>query len=112
MEAQKLNKIIERLENMKPFTDNFIPEPPILEKELYEKYVIPNFIRCGAIPKNKLEIGKTYIGNCRNANEAVWLGDYFEYQRYKFGYTYPEKIKHFEDDDYTGTDVFVPIRLK
>ena len=35
-------------------------------------------------------------------------GDVFEYQRYKFGFTFPEKINHFEDDN--GYDLFVPIR--
>lgn len=110
--ANRIANIIKNLEEMKPFTEDFIPEPPVLEKELYEKYVIPNFIRCGAIPKDKLIVGKTYIGSCRNADEAVWLGDCFEYQRTKFGCTYPEKIKHFMDDDYTGTDVYVPIKEK
>lgn len=42
-----------------------------------EKYVRP-------IPKNELVVGKEYIGNCRNSNKAVWKGDHFEYQRYKF----------------------------
>lgn len=100
--------IIERMQNMQPFTDEFIPEPPIIDKEIYEKYVIPNFIRCGAIPKDKLVKGKRYYGSCRNASEAVWLGDEFEYIRYKFGDTFPERINHFQDDD--GYDVFVPIR--
>ena len=56
------------------------------------------------------KVGKTYIGECRNASEAVWLGDKFEYQRYKFGETFPEKINHFEDDN--GYDLFVPLREK
>lgn len=61
---EKQNKIlrtIERLENMKPFENtDWIPEPPVLEKELYDRCVIPNFIRCGAIPTEKLVVGKTY----------------------------------------------------
>jgi hypothetical protein len=36
------------------------------------------------------------------------LGEVFEYQRYKFGCTFPETINHFEDDN--GYDLFVPIR--
>lgn len=106
----RIPKIIKWLEELKPFTEEFIPEPPILDKELYDKYVIPNFIRCGAIPKDKLVIGETYIGNCRNASEAVWNGKVFTYKRTKFGCTYDEDINHFQDDD--GYDVFVPIKIK
>lgn len=73
-------------------------------------FVQDELIKHGAIPIDKLEVGKTYIGSCRNASEAVWLGDKFEYQRYKFGSTFPEKINHFQDDD--GYDVFVPIKVK
>ena len=104
----KTEIMIDRLKNMKSFTDDYIPSPPITTPELYQKYVIPNFIRCGAIPKDKLVKGKTYFGGCRNADTAVWLGDKFEYIRHKFGGSYPEKINHFEDDD--NSDLFVPIR--
>ena len=104
----KTEMMIDHLQTMKPFTDDYIPEPPITTPELYQKYVIPNFIRCGAIPKDKLVKGKTYFGSCRNADTAVWLGDKFEYIRHKFGDSYPEKINHFEDDDHS--DLFVPIR--
>jgi hypothetical protein len=75
-----------------------------------EIFVQNTLIEFGAIPLDKLEIGKTYIGCCRNAREAVWLGEKFEYQRYKFGLIFPEKINHFQDDD--GYDVFVPIKVK
>ena len=104
----KTEIMIDRLKSMKQFTDDYIPEPPITTPELYQKYVIPNFIRCGAIPKDKLVKGKTYFGSCRNADTAVWLGDKFEYIRHKWGDSYPEKINHFEDDN--GYDLFVPIR--
>ena len=104
----KTEMMIDHLQTMKLFTDDYIPEPPITTPELYQKYVIPNFIRCGAIPKDKLIKGKTYFGSCRNADIAVWLGDKFEYIRHKFGDSYPEKINHFEDDD--CFDLFVPIR--
>ena len=83
---------------------------PFADEEDYKNLVIPKYIECGAIPKSKLIIGKTYLGSCRNASGAVWEGDYFVYQRYKFGYTFPEKINHFEDDN--GYDLFVPIKLK
>ena len=104
----KTEIMIDRLKSMKQFTDDYIPSPPITTPELYQKYVIPNFIRCGAIPKDKLVKGKTYFGSCRNADIAVWLGDKFEYIRHKWGDSYPEKINHFEDDN--GYDLFVPIR--
>jgi hypothetical protein len=106
----RIPNLIKWLEEMKPFNEGCIPEPPIMERELYEKYVIPNFIRCGAIPKDELIVGKTYIGNCRNASEAVWNGKVFTYKRTKFGCTYDEDINHFQDDD--GYDVFVPIKIK
>ena len=104
----KTEMMIDHLQTMKPFTDDYIPEPPITTPELYQNYVIPNFIRCGAIPKDKLVVGKTYFGSCRNADKAIWLGDKFEYTRNKFGASYQEKINHFEDDD--GFDLFVLIR--
>ena len=104
--------IIEWLENMTPFEDveNIPSVPKMRNEEDYKKYVIKNFIRCGAIPKKDLVIGKTYIGSCRNADEAVWLGEQFEYNRTKFGYTFKEKINHFEDDN--GYDLFVPLKEK
>ena len=67
-----------------------------------KKYVKP-------IPKNELVIDKEYFGNCRNSDKAIWKGDHFEYQRYKFGNYYIDKIKHYEDDD--GYDVFVPVEV-
>jgi len=107
--SDKELRVIKWLENLKPFEDH-IPSPPKVSKEIYDKYVIPNFIRCGAIPKNKLIVGKTYLGSCRNTSEAVWTGNIFVYKRTKFGYTYDENINHFQDDD--GYDVFVPIKIK
>ena len=103
-------KCIETLENMTSLSPEHIHVPIMRSKEDYEKYVVKNFIRCGAIPKKDLVIGKTYIGSCRNASEAVWLGEQFEYDRYKFGFTFKEKINHFEDDN--GYDLFVPLREK
>ena len=101
-------RMIDYLNSMKPFTEDYIPEPPITDIDTYKNVVIPNFIRCGAIPKDKLIKGKTYFGSCRNADKAIWLGDQFEYIRHKWGDSYPEKINHFEDDN--GYDLFVPIR--
>ena len=96
---------------MKPFeTEDDIPELPIVDKEEYEEVIVKNLIRCGAIPKDKLEVGKTYIGTCRNTNEAIWNGICFDYKRYKFGTWYDDRINHFQDDN--GYDLFVPIKEK
>lgn len=62
------------------------------------------------ITKNELEIDKEYFGNCRNSSTAIWKGEHFEYQRYKWGTYYTDEINHYEDDD--GYDVFVPVRFK
>ena len=108
---KRKHRIIDYFNNIRPFNniDN-IPDIPIIDEETYNNVIIPNLIRCGAIPKDKLVKGKAYIGTCRNTTEAIWLGDKFEYIRYKFGYTYPEKINHFQDAD--DCDVFVPLKEK
>lgn len=83
---------------------------PLCKNKEEEVFVQDTLIRHGALPLEKMVVGKTYIGTCRNASEAVWQGDHFVYQRSKFGDTYPEKINHFQNDD--GYDVFVPIKVK
>ena len=108
---ERYNDILEYWKNRKPFKDeDDIPDIPKVEKGDYDNIIVPNIIRCGGIPKEELIVGETYIGDCRNASEAVWNGERFTYMRVKFGYTYPEDINHFQDDD--GYDLFVPIRLK
>lgn len=110
MNPELYEKVKDRLNNMKPFTDDYIPSIPIMNnKEDYQEYVVKNYIRCGAIPKENLLIGKTYKGSCRNASKATWNGKEFEYQRYKFGYVFTDTVNHFEDDD--GYDLFVPVEL-
>lgn len=96
--------------NLKPFeTVDDIPDIPIIkDKNLYEKVIVENFIRCGAIPKDKLIVGKTYLGNCRNTDKATWNGKCFVYNRYKNWSYYEDEINHFQDDD--GHDLFVPIK--
>lgn len=86
--------------------DEYQPGIPIVSQQDYQNIIIPTLIRCGAIPKSELEIGVTYKGYCRNASKAVWTGKDFEYDRYKFGDTFKERINHFEDDN--GLDLFVP----
>jgi len=108
---------IEYWNTMEPFEKSIaepnlyiVPPIPICEDEDYRNVIVPNLIRCGAIPKDELVVGKTYRGECRNASEATWDGERFTYQRYKFGSYYSEKINHFEDDN--GFDVFVPMEEK
>lgn len=108
---REYNNILEYWKERKPFKDEDDNlDIPIVKKEDYDNIIVPNIIRCGGIPKEELVIGKTYIGYCRNASEAIWDGEKFTYMRTKFGYTYPEDINHFQDDD--GHDLFVPIREK
>jgi hypothetical protein len=101
---------IERFNRLKPFeTVDDIPDiPRVKDPHIYEEVIVKNLIRCGAIPKDKLEVGVTYEGNCRNADKATWNGKQFEYKRYKFGEWQDDKINHFQDDN--GYDLFVPIK--
>lgn len=108
---QQEKEIIKWFKKMKPFKNfNEIPNIPVVTDKIYKEVIIPELIRCGAIPKKDLIVGKTYIGDCRNASEAIWNGNTFVYKRNKFGTTFDENINHFEDDD--GYDLFVPIKLK
>ena len=113
MIREGLIKWADRLERMFSVVDEdgvpFIQIPQCENKE-EELFVQEELIKHGAIPLDKLEVGKTYIGCCRNAGEAVWMGDHFVYQRYKFGFTFPEKINHFQNDN--GYDLFLPIKVK
>ena len=83
-----------------------LPQAP---PEFWE-LICEKLIEKGAIPKKDLVVGTTYTGVCRNSDEATWLGDKFEYVRYKFGIQYKDTINHFEDDD--GYDLFVPLNIK
>lgn len=101
----------EIFEKIEPFKDvNDIPMIPVVDEKTYKDIVVPNLLRCGAIPKSQLKVGGIYIGECRNSNEATWTGEEFEYIRHKFGTTFKDTINHFEDDN--GYDLFVPIKLK
>lgn len=122
MEKSRLNEIREKLikekaereamakemwNKMKPFqTADDIPDLP--KADWYESIVVPNLIRCGAIPKEDLEVGTEYEGSCRNSSRATWDGKRFNYKRYKFGMWEDDSVNHFQDDD--GFDLFVPIR--
>lgn len=112
LHKEKLERLHKELwENLKPFnTVDDVPSLPVVNKEQWENYYVPKLIQAGAIPKDKLIVGKEYIGNCRNTDVATWNGKQFEYQRYKFGTHYTDKINHFQDDN--GYDLFVPINEK
>lgn len=108
LKNEHYEKVKQYLQNMKPFKeDSYVSVPIMNTPEDYQEFVVKNFIRCGAIPKSKLVKGKKYKGSCRNAGEAIWMGDHFIYRRHKFGSEFDEKINHFEDDN--GYDLFVPI---
>jgi hypothetical protein len=79
---------------------------PVTPEKLAKAYEI------GMIAKKDLEDGFTYVGDCRNASEAVWHADKqrFTYIRHKFGSSFDEDIVHPEDDE--GFDIFVPMRKK
>lgn len=107
---KKYNSILEHWKTRKPFNnEDDIPDIPIVKEEDYNNIIIPNIIRCGGIPKDKLIKGKEYLGSCRNSSIGIWTGEKFRYVRHKFGTTYEEEINHFQDDD--GYDLFVPIKL-
>ena len=91
--------------------EDLIPEIPITTKEKYLNEVIPNIIRCGGIPKDKLEIGKLYLGHCRNATKGRWNGKRFDILRFKFGDWIESTVQHFEDGADNKYDVFVPIKV-
>jgi hypothetical protein len=104
-EKERIRK--ERWENLKPFKDERdVPSLPIP----MTLYYVEKLVKAGAILKKDLIDGKTYYGDCRNANRARWDTErnVFVYKRTKFGYVYDEDINHFEDDN--GYDLFVPIR--
>lgn len=102
-----LEEYFNKLEKFTSVDD--IPNIPKVDEDIYKRVVIPNLIRCGAIPKSELQIGKVYLGACRNTDKAMWVGDHFVYKRHKWGHEFDEKINHFEDDD--GYDLFVPIAI-
>ena len=97
--------IIEYWKTLEPFKD--VNDIPSLPKPL-EQFHLDKLVECGAIAKKDLKIGQYYYGKCRNNDVAMWIGDEFKYQRFKFGQYYTDAINHFEDDN--GFDLFVPIR--
>ena len=69
---RKEKEIIEFFEGLKPFkTIDNIPDIPIVESEIYNNCVVPNLIRCGAIPKEKLITGKRYEGACKGSARRI-----------------------------------------
>ena len=101
---------VERFNRLKPIesVDDIPSIPRVKDPNTYKEVIVKNLLRCGAIPKDKLEIGATYEGNCRNFEEARWDGKVFWGKRYKLGEWFDDKINHFEDDN--GYDLFVPLK--
>lgn len=97
---------------LKTFNDvEDIPLFNMMNKTLWENKYVPRYIELGAIPKNKLIHGKSYIGKSRNTKIATWnkINQRFEYIRIKNDRPYKEIINHFEDDD--GGDLFIPMNI-
>jgi hypothetical protein len=110
------NRVIEYWRNAPEFKldkpESWPDTPNLWSLEKYRTELIPEIIRRGGISKSLLIPGQVYLGTCRNASEALWDGAKFIYERYKFGCVYSESIKHFEDDDGKGYDVYLPIMIK
>lgn len=101
-------RIRDHWNNLEPFNGDPEKVPDLPMWDDYKGFCVPKLIECGAIPKKDLVVGAKYLGTCRNADTAVWNGTVFEYQRYKFGMYFDDKINHFEDDN--GYDLFVPVK--
>ena len=57
----------------------------------------------GYIPKDQLQIGAKYECAARNFEVGLWNGEVFEYQRTKFGTTFPDTEQHWDDGPPHGT---------
>lgn len=102
-------KIIDDFNSMSPFVNELdIPTIPAINRRIYDDVIVPNLIRCGAIPKNKLKLNKIYIGSSKESKEAIWKGTYFAYLIDKWGTKMIKKVSHFED--YNSRDIFIPIK--
>lgn len=86
----------------KPFQTHHIP------REYSPEWYNLNIKLQGFIPLPKLEHGKFYQGNCRNASWAYFDAgtQEFYYIRSKFGSRFVESIRPIEKDD--GFDLFIP----
>lgn len=108
------NRLKEAWTNLEPFDgdEKKIPSLPVVDgkwctKEIWDEYVLPSLIRCGAIPKCKLKVGQWYIGDTRNTSRAMWNGKTFDHERFKMGFWFKDDVNHFEDDN--GYALFVPL---
>ena len=82
---------------------NHMPFFPTKEEWLESQYKAGLMIK-----KADLKDRGVYLGECRNANMAIWVKgtNKFVHQRTKFGSVFLEEIEHPEDD--IGYDVFIP----
>ena len=68
------------------------------------KMYVENYIKI-----EDLVLGAKYKGIGRNFDEAVWKGDGFYGQRFKFGKTFEDRELHYDADDHYGT--FQPLEM-
>lgn len=108
IKEERYQKLREHWNTLEPFDGDPEKVPYLPVWDDYKEFCVPKLIECGAIPKKDLVVGAKYLGTCRNTDTAIWNGTVFEYQRYKFGTYFDDKINHFEDDD--GYDLFVPVK--
>lgn len=108
MDLSAMNKIIEVaiVNGLKSYAEEVtvrkIPNP-IPKGWLEQQYFKGEMVRL-----SDLVDGCWYYGKCRHADMAMWDADaeVFVYYREKFGYVFPETIKHPEQDN--GQDLFWP----
>ena len=108
-EIERNARWISKFEALQPFNGDVtrVPPLPVMARKVYKESIMPHLIRCGAIPKNSLTVGKKYIGFCKNTTEATWDGNQFVYYKNNFGMLTKCNIQHFED--FVATEVFIPI---
>lgn len=107
-DADTLARIMAKFDNLTNFEyPENIPYIPNVNNEFYYNNILPNLLRCGAIPKNHLVKNTMYRGSSKYATEALWKGEYFIYLYEKWGSKQIKKVNHFEN--YNGNDIFIPI---
>lgn len=103
--GKREQKVKEYWMSLKPFKNSFdVPRIPQNDKEWYQN----KLIELGAIPKNKMEIGKWYYGDNRNAEFGKWDGKVIKHLNSSFGQFYWDESNHFQDDN--GYALFTPLR--
>jgi len=72
-EEERLKNLKEHWKTLQQFKEEYdVPELPRVNEDEWKNFFVPKLIECGAIPKDKLEDGKWYVGRYRNNNIAKW----------------------------------------